>query len=263
MKKFIVLPAVSTLALALAACSTPPNANLEKARGDFQALQAQPQATQQAALETKDAGDWLAKADKAYRDGADQKEVDQLAYLTQQRIELANQTVALRDAEDQLKNTSAQRAQARLDARTAQLNKLKGELNAKQTSRGTMVSFGDVLFDLDRAELKPGAMGNVQNLAGFLQQNPERKVIIEGYTDSSGSASYNQSLSERRADAVRMALLSQGVSPERVTTRGYGKEYPVSSNATPAGRAMNRRVEVTISNDANPVQPRSSVSATY
>ena len=263
MRKLIALPALSSLALLLAACAHEPNANLEKARSDYSALQAQPQATQLAALETKDAGDWLAKADKAYRDGADQKDVDQLAYLTQQRIELANQTVALRDAEDQLKNTSAQRAQARLDARTAQLNKLKGELNAKQTSRGTMVSFGDVLFDLDRAELKPGAMGNVQNLAGFLQQNPERKVIVEGYTDSSGSASYNQSLSERRADAVRMALLSQGVSPDRVTTRGYGKEYPVSSNATPAGRAMNRRVEVTISNDANPVQPRSSVSSAY
>ncbi len=178
MRKYIALPAVSLLALALAACSTPPNANLEQARSNFSALQSQPDATKVAALETKDAGDWLAKADKAYQDGEDQRDVDQLAYLTNQRIE----------------------------------------------------------------------------------QNPERQVIVEGYTDSTGSANYNQRLSERRADSVRMALLSRGISPERVATRGYGKEYPVASNGTSSGRAMNRRVEVTISNDAKPVAPRSSVS---
>ena len=260
MRKYIALPAVSLLALALAACSTPPNANLEQARSNFSALQSQPDATKVAALETKDAGDWLAKADKAYQDGEDQRDVDQLAYLTNQRIELAKQTIVLRNAEAQLQNASAQRAQARLDARTAQLDKLRSQLNAKQTSRGTMVTFGDVLFDLDKSDLKPGAMRNIQQLAEFLQQNPERQVIVEGYTDSTGSANYNQRLSERRADSVRMALLSRGISPERVATRGYGKEYPVASNGTSSGRAMNRRVEVTISPDAKPVAPRSSVS---
>ncbi len=188
MRKYIALPAVSLLALALAACSTPPNANLEQARSNFSALQSQPDATKVAALETKDAGDWLAKADKAYQDGEDQRDVDQLAYLTNQRIELAKQTIVLRNAEAQLQNASAQRAQARLDARTAQLDKLRSQLNAKQTSRGTMVTFGDVLFDLDKSDLKPGAMRNIQQLAEFLQQNPERQVIVEGYTDSTGSA---------------------------------------------------------------------------
>lgn len=99
MRKYIALPAVSLLALALAACSTPPNANLEQARSNFSALQSQPDATKVAALETKDAGDWLAKADKAYQDGEDQRDVDQLAYLTNQRIELAKQTIVLRNAE--------------------------------------------------------------------------------------------------------------------------------------------------------------------
>ncbi|MGV8321401.1 OmpA family protein, partial [Pseudomonas aeruginosa] len=116
------------------------------------------------------------------------------------------------------------------------------------------------LFDLDKSDLKPGAMRNIQQLAEFLQQNPERQVIVEGYTDSTGSSNYNQRLSERRADSVRMSLLSRCISPERVATRGYGKEYPVASNGTSSGRAMNRRVEVTISNDAKPVAPRSSVS---
>ena len=158
--------------------------------------------------------------------------MDQLAYLTNQRIGgQADHRPA--QCRAQLQNASAQRAQARLDARTAQLDKLRSQLNAKQTSRGTMVTFGDVLFDLDKSDLKPGAMRNIQQLAEFLQQNPERQVIVEGYTDSTGSANYNQRLSERRADSVRMALLSRGISPERVATRGYGKDirWPATAPA--------------------------------
>jgi outer membrane protein OmpA-like peptidoglycan-associated protein len=102
---------------------------------------------------------------------------------------------------------------------------------------------------------------NVNKLAQFLQANPDRKVIVEGYTDSSGSASYNQSLSERRADSVRTALVKMGVDPTRVVAQGYGKEYPVSDNSTASGRAQNRRVEVTISNDNQPVAPRSSLQS--
>ena len=132
-------------------------------------------------------------------------------------------------------------------------------MNAKQTERGTLVTFGDVLFDLDRSELKPGGMHNITKLAQFLQENPDRKVIVEGYTDSTGSAQYNQSLSERRANSVRAALIKQGVGPERIVAQGYGKEYPVASNSDSSGRAMNRRVEVTISNDSKPVAPRSSM----
>jgi len=102
-------------------------------------------------------------------------------------------------------------------------------------------------------------MHNITKLAQFLQENPDRKVIVEGYTDSTGSAQYNQSLSERRANSVRAALIKQGVGPERIVAQGYGKEYPVASNSDSSGRAMNRRVEVTISNDSKPVAPRSSM----
>ena len=81
-------------------------------------------------------------------------------------------------------------------------------------------------------------------------------MIVEGYTDSVGSASYNQSLSERRAGSVRMALVRAGVDPARIVAQGYGKEYPVADNGSNSGRAQNRRVEVTISNDNQPVAPR-------
>ncbi|MGV8842198.1 MAG: OmpA family protein [Pseudomonas sp.] len=257
MRKQMMLPAVLAIAVSLAACSTPPNANLEQARSNFLTLQSDPKATQVAALETKDASDWLDKTEAAYRAKEDEKKVDQLAYLTNQRIELAKETVNLRTAEGDLKNAAAQRAQARLDARDAQITALQDSLNAKQTDRGTMVTFGDVLFDLNRAELKSSGLGNINKLAQFLQENAERKVMVEGYTDSTGSAAYNLSLSERRAESVRRALVRMGVDPARIVTQGYGKEFPVADNTSPSGRAQNRRVEVTISNDDQPVTPRS------
>jgi outer membrane protein OmpA-like peptidoglycan-associated protein len=253
MRKQVLIPALLALSVGLAACSSQPNVNLEQARTNYSALQSNPKATELAALETKDASEWLDKADAAYRNNDNEKKVDQLAYLTNQRVELAKQTINLKTAENDLKNASAQRAQARLDARDAQIKALQNSLNAKQTERGTLVTFGDVLFDLNKAELKSSG------LAQFLSENPDRKVIVEGYTDSTGSASYNQSLSERRANSVRMALVKMGVSMDRVVSQGYGKEYPVADNASASGRAMNRRVEVTISNDNQPVAPRSSM----
>ena len=255
MRKHILIPAVSLLSLALAACSTPPNPNLEKAKSDYSALESQPQAAQLAALETKDAGTWLQKTEKAYKDGENEKTVDQLAYLTNQRIQTAMQTIKLRMTEAQMQNVDAERTQARLDARTAQLKQLQDALQAKQTERGTVVTFGNVLF-FNKAELKPQGYANAQKLADYLKQNPERKVIVEGYTDSVGSDSYNQQLSERRAQAIQTALVSAGVEPSRIQARGYGKNFPVASNSNASDRALNRRVEVTISNDANPVAPR-------
>ncbi|MEO6679447.1 MAG: OmpA family protein [Pseudomonas sp.] len=261
MRKQLMIPALLAASVALAACSTPPNANLEQARVNYSGLQANPQASKVAALETKDASDYLDKADKAYQDKQDQAKVDQLAYLTNQRVEVAKQTIALRTAEANLKNAAAQRAQARLDARDQQIKQLQDSLNAKQTDRGTLVTFGDVLFATDRADLKSSGLVNINKLAQFLQENPDRKVIVEGYTDSTGSAGHNQTLSERRADSVRTALVKMGVDPARIVSQGYGKEYPVADNTSVSGRAMNRRVEVTISNDNQPVVPRSAVSS--
>jgi len=260
MRKQVMIPALLALSVGLAACSTQPNVNLEQARSSYSSLQTDPESVKVAALETKDAGEALEKAERAFREKEDEKKVDQLAYLANKRIELAQQTIALRTTEQNLEKSGAQRAQARLEARDAQIKQLQNSLNAKQTERGTLVTFGDVLFDLNRAELKPGGMHNITKLAQFLQENPDRKVIVEGYTDSTGSADYNQGLSERRANSVRAALVRQGVGPERIVAQGYGKEYPVASNSDSSGRAMNRRVEVTIYNDNKPVDPRSYMS---
>ena len=132
------------------------------------------------------------------------------------------------------------------------------ELETKQTDRGLVVTLGDVLFDTGRAELKPGGMRTVQKLADVLNRNPQRRIIIEGFTDSVGGESYNLQLSERRADAVRAELIVSGVAPERISTRGYGKSFPVASNDTSVGRQLNRRVEVVFSDDAGNIVPRAS-----
>ena len=258
MRNTVLIPALLALSVGLAACSHQPNVNLENAKTNFSALQTNPEATKVAALETKDASEWLDKAQKAYLDKEDESTVDQLAYLTNQRVEVAKQTIALRTAENQIKNAGSDRAQALLDARDAQIKQLRG-LNAKQTERGTLVTFGDVLFDFDQASLKANSRDSITTLANYLIKNPDRKVIVEGYTDSKGSAAYNQGLSERRANAGKNALVRAGVDPSRIVAQGYGKEYPVASNATNSGRAQNRRVEVTISNDNQPVAPRSSM----
>ncbi|KTC57569.1 hypothetical protein AO262_19190 [Pseudomonas fluorescens ABAC62] len=220
MRKQLMIPALLAMSVALAACSTPPNANLENARTNFSALQANPNATKVAALETKDAQDWLDKADKAYRDKEDQKKVDQLAYLTNQRVEVAKDTITLRESEAKLKNAGDERARALLDARDAQIKQLQDSLNAKQTDRGTLVTFGDVLFATNKSDLKSSGLVNITKLAQF----------------------------------------QQGVDISRIVTQGYGKEYPVADNGSVSGRAMNRRVEVTISNDNQPVKPRSSMA---
>lgn len=123
------------------------------------------------------------------------------------------------------------------------------ELNAKQTPRGLVVTLGDVLFDVNRAELKPGGLRMVDQLVAVLKEFPQRTVLVEGFTDSTGSDSHNLALSGQRADAVRTALMRQGIDSARVTARGYGKASPVNGNETAAGRQMNRRVEIVLSDD--------------
>lgn len=256
MRKHLTMPTLLAMSLVLAGCASQPNPNLEQARLNFSGLQQDPRSLQMAALETKDAEQMLVKADKAYQDKQDQERVDQLAYLANQRVELARQTILLKTAEEDYKAVSDQRSQARLDAREAEIRKLQEKLDAKPSDRGSVITFGDVLFDVNKADLKPAAFGNIRSLAEFLQQHPERQVLIEGFTDNTGSDAYNLDLSQRRADSVRHALVRQGVDMRRISTQGFGKAHPVSDNSTPASRAMNRRVEVTISHDASPVQQR-------
>lgn len=123
------------------------------------------------------------------------------------------------------------------------------DLRAKRTDRGVVVTLGDVLFDTAQSTLKPGAFATIDRLATVLKQDPERKVLIEGHTDSVGTEEYNQSLSERRAAAVQAALFERGVAGAQISTVGRGESVPVASNGNAGGRQQNRRVELVFQDD--------------
>ncbi|MBV4487230.1 OmpA family protein [Pseudomonas sp. SWRI153] len=248
-----LLPVASVLAALLAGCATPQeNPQLIQARAQFAALQNKPESNTMAALETRSAFAALNAADQASLTDREAPQVDQLAYLASQKIALAEQTIAGRQAEAGLKKIDAERTQVQLDVRTRQLKALQA-MKARQTDRGQVVTFGDVLFDTGKADLKYGSQRQFQQLADFLNDNPERKVRVEGFTDDVGSDDANQVLSERRAASVAVALTKLGVDRSRILTQGYGEEYAVADNGNAAGRQHNRRVEVIVSNGADTV----------
>lgn len=104
----------------------------------------------------------------------------------------------------------------------------------------------DVLFDSGSSALKPGAYQELDRVSRVLTQYPETRIMIAGHTDSDGSEAFNQNLSVQRAEAVRNALVSQGVSASRLTTAGFGESQPIADNNSEAGKQLNRRVVVTI-----------------
>jgi outer membrane protein OmpA-like peptidoglycan-associated protein len=142
----------------------------------------------------------------------------------------------------------AQNAQAQVAQAEAETRRLSDELQAAQTSRGIVLTLDDVLFDTGKAQLKPGAQRSIDQIAAFLQENPERRVQVEGFTDSQGATEYNLELSQSRADAVAMAIIQRGVDAQRVRALGYGEEFPIASNGSAGSRQLNRRVEIVVSN---------------
>lgn len=168
------------------------------------------------------------------------------------------QAVAERQSADAAQQNAQVARQQTLDAesRARQLEAQLSEMQARKTERGMVITLGDVLFDTNMARLKSGGMRNVQKLADFFKQYPQRNVMIEGFTDSTGTAGRNQELSDERADSVRLALLDMGISADRMTARGYGESHPVAGNDTASGRQLNRRVEIIVSDDNGRIAPR-------
>ncbi len=149
-------------------------------------------------------------------------------------------------------------AQAATNQTEEMRERLKAQLNqvlqTQETARGLIVNLSDVLFDTARYTLKPDAREKLAKVSGILLAYPDLKVQVEGYTDSVGGDEYNQTLSQHRSDTVRDYLVSQGVSGANITSTGYGKNDPIADNATAAGRAQNRRVNLVVSGTAIGVQ---------
>lgn len=222
-------------------------ASAERDRVRLEARTAEVAAARQQTLQAEQSAQQQAERDQA-------RIAEREAQIEAARQQAATAEQAAKQQADALEaaRLEAERAQARIAEQEEQLK----TLNAKKTDRGLVVTLGDVLFGVNKAELTPGGMRNVQKLADFLKQYETRKLLIEGHTDSTGGDALNQALSERRADAVRVALIGMGIDAARITTRGYGKAFPVASNDTAAGRQLNRRVEVVLSEDGNDVPER-------
>lgn len=117
-------------------------------------------------------------------------------------------------------------------------------LELRQTDRGVVVTLGDVLFELGQTELQPDARENLADVVELLQTEPDKRIRIEGHTDSTGPASVNLRISQQRADAVGNELISMGIDADRVQAIGMGEDFPIATNETDEGRRRNRRVDV-------------------
>jgi len=257
-----------SLFLLLGACASQPTKSdrLEQAQQAVSEVENDPDVARYAPIALREAQETLQQANQHARDGETGEIVDHYAYLALRRAQIAH-SQARRESLLKLADDSEQertrillesRDRAIADANRAlrEAQEQLAELQPKQTERGLMLTLGEVLFAFDSAELRAGTERSLSRLADYLKAHPDQQILIEGHTDSTGNADYNQHLSERRANAVTRALVQRGVDTSRIRTEGLGEDYPVADNGTAAGRSENRRVEVIISQDQVPQSRR-------
>ncbi len=193
-------------------------AEKERAAAELEKMKAELEATRKAAEEAQ-------KAAELERQRLEEQRKAEEA----RQAELAKAREAQQKAEDALKTTLSQLAQVR------------------ESARGLIVTLpGSIYFDVNKTEVKPAMRERLSEIARALATVPDRHVLVEGHTDSTGGDDYNLKLSRLRAESVRSILVAGGVSPDRIESQGYGKTRPVASNASAAGRAQNRRVEIVL-----------------
>ena len=266
---------LSTLLLTACAVAplSPPGA--AEARAKLNTLQSDPEMVRHARVELRDAEQAVRTAEQPL-DNDEAALAQHRVFMADRMVEIAAAKAAARKAEADRALISEQREAARLAARTREadrahtdaqrarrseaeaaaasarraeeLQRQISELEAKPTERGLVLTLGDVLFATGSAEIQGGTNPNLEKLVSFLNEYPERDVLIEGHTDNVGSAAFNQTLSRQRAESVRRYLVDQGIQSRRITASGLGFDRPTAGNDTPIGRQQNRRVEVIIEN---------------
>jgi outer membrane protein OmpA-like peptidoglycan-associated protein len=184
---------------------------------------------------------------QAARDRADADAARNAALLQQQAAQLEAEKSRLAAGESDRLRQQAERDREQL--RKQLLDQFNMILSTRDTARGLIVNMSDVLFDTAKYTLRPAAREKLARISGIVLSHPGLKLEVEGHTDSVGSDSYNQTLSEQRANSVREYLVSNGIPPTSVTAVGFGKTMPVASNDNAAGRQMNRRVELVVSGE--------------
>lgn len=270
------------LILLAASCAGAPPQNLKDARSAYQRASDGP-AKDLAPAQLHAAEVSLALAEKTFDDEGNSANARDRAYVAMRKAELAEvqaqiakdtqqaqqaqqrseqtalqQRDALKQELQQTREQLTAETQRRQEAEAAQQKALAQLGNVKDEPRGTVITIpGSVSFASGKATLLPSARNRLEQVATALKQGDDSsKIIVEGHTDATGSAEKNQQLSEERAQAVRETLISDGVPPDRVQAVGYGQSRPVADNASAAGRATNRRVEIVVqSANANPQPP--------
>jgi outer membrane protein OmpA-like peptidoglycan-associated protein len=273
------------------------NATLAAARAAVQAAESDPNVPKYAPSELDRARKLLVNAESAAQEnGATAKTSDHYAYLATQHARIAEKRAQEQVATARIKAGEVERQQILLTAREGEANQALAQartaqsqaeqarnealnaqsqmaqaqaesqrlaaalqdLQAAQTQRGIVLTLDDVLFDTGKAQLKSGADRSLDQIAAFLNENPERRVQVEGFTDAQGTDDYNLELSQRRADSVAMAIIQRGIDAQRVRAMGFGEEFPVASNDSAGSRQLNRRVEIIVSNDNSAIPGRTA-----
>ncbi len=281
MKPMIYLFSIVCAGLLVGCAATAPPTELLNARQAYQHASTG-QAAQLVPAELHKAQEALALAEKSFKDDPKSFRTRDLAYVADRKAKMAEalavtaagnaatakankdyqatQTEIVKNTKEDLATSEraaalkttqlATEQKARVDAEKkatdaqAELAKLAA---VKEEARGLVITLsGSVLFASNKSELLPAAQDRLTHVADALLATKERKLTVDGYTDSQGSSSHNMELSQRRADAVRMYLVSRGYPGELIQAHGIGEDSPVASNANAEGRANNRRVEIVV-----------------
>ncbi len=280
-----MLAVAAAVTLAVASCATAPQITTGAAevRSKLSALQSNPSLADQVPVELREAEAAVLAAEAPV--GKDVALGQHRVYMADRMVEIATATASTRYAEDQRAELSQARDDARLAARTREADKARREsamaqsatdaarasaassaaeaaanakemqrqidvLKAEATDRGLVLTLGDVLFATGRSDLKSDGNNTLDKLVAFLNEYPDRSVIIEGHTDDVGSLEMNQVLSQQRADSVKSYLTQHGIQSMRLSASGMGETQPIADNLSQSGRQQNRRVEVIIKNVA-------------
>ncbi|HEX6505832.1 MAG TPA: OmpA family protein [Terriglobales bacterium] len=234
--------------------------NGQQVQSDQQAAAQQAQAQADQARQEAAAAQQRAQDQERLAQQAEQQLQQQQAAAQQAQQQLQQEQAARQQAEQQAQASQQQLQQSQQQVQQAQADKeqvrqrLLGQLNqvlqTKDSARGLIVNMPDVLFKLNSASLTPEARERLAKVAGILIAYPDINVEVDGYTDNTGSLSYNQQLSEQRAETVRTYLVQQGVPSGSVNAKGFGPNDPIASNDSPDGRRQNRRVNLVVSGQA-------------
>lgn len=267
-----------------------PPSELVTARTDFARVSRGPTAALDPA-DLQTAGEALQRAEQSFTKDGDSQMTKDLAYIADRRTEIAEAHAVTAQATQQQQQTLANmhaEQTAEVQATSAQLGRANAQIalqgqalqseqqrredaekraaaaaaalaalgSVKQEPRGMVITLsGSVLFASNQSDLLPGAQSKLNDVADALtKQDSESKIVVEGHTDSQGAPAYNQDLSQRRAQAVRDYLVAHGIAADRVTAQGFGLTKPIADNATPEGRANNRRVEIVVQPGATGVR---------